>query len=185
MQKTIYFDIDGIILNFAGPFATFWNNNGYKQISDNPSDWTFGIDLNNDNLKNALELFHKIHEHLPLMDPDIPQILKQLQKAYRIELVTSYPHVDKRIENLLFHDIACDKLICDISDKLSYVKGCEDNGSIIIAIFEDSPSHLDKYLPHYSGKLWAPHYWNYLQDYKQCNGIQFYHSCFEWLKLLE
>ena len=186
-METIFFDVDGVILDFTGPFSIFWNegikNNIWKgiNISSNPHTWSFGLDVKDPHFIEALKIFHEVHEDLPLLNCEVKEVMDQLHNKFFIELVTSYPHLNKRIKNLLFHNIPYDKLSCDVNDKVSYI---QKSGSKVVAIFEDGPHHIDKYLSYYPGKIWAPNQWNYLIDYKQNPKIIFYDNPKDWLKLL-
>lgn len=57
-----------------------------------------GIDGMNE-VNKALEEFHRIHDHLPVMHEDIPEILSELKSKYIVEIVTAYP--DEKSRNLL------------------------------------------------------------------------------------
>jgi hypothetical protein len=61
-------------------------------------------------------------------------------------MVSSYTNITKRIENLLFHDLKYHSLICSVNDKLSYVKNLEKDNHNIVAIFEDGPHHIERYI---------------------------------------
>jgi hypothetical protein len=192
-MNTLYFDVDGVLLDFNGPFVEYWNDGLKKNywIGDefvkNPTTWSFGLNKDVDNMSQllkAIKEFDKSSNLLPLIDKDIPNILSQLQKKYRIELVSSYPHVNHRITNLDYHNIPYDKLSCNVIDKLDYVSKTEKLGYSVVAIFDDAPHHIDNYLKQYEYKIWAPQYFNYLQPYSTNDKVKLYSSCQEWLNLL-
>jgi len=193
MCETLYFDVDGVLLDFNILFTRFWNN-GLKEnlwkgkpISDNPTTWSFGFHKDTDDmteLKRAMNIFHHTHNVLPLMHPDIVNVLTKLKSKYTIELVSSYPNEQKRLDDLLCHEIPYDKLTCKVDNKLNHIQNCERNGSVVVAIFEDGPHHLEKFLPHYAGKIWAPNHWNYLNNFKQDPRIRFYNDPNEWITAL-
>lgn len=192
MSKTLYYDVDGVLLDFTGPFVNFWNE-GLKQnlwtgnvFSNNPDTWAFGLRNGIDDMKElnrVLDIFHKSHDHLPILHPDIAEILSDLKTRHRIELVTAYPDAKKRLDNLLHHELSFDVLSCNVNDKVTHVRKSEQQGNEVVAIFEDGPHHLDKFLPHYPGKLWAPSQWKYLESYKNDSRIRFYDSPHEWKEL--
>ena len=191
-RNTLYYDVDGVLLDFTMTFGNYWNNGiiegkwtGHK-ITENPTTWSFGYRSGIDDMSQlliALDIFHEEHEHLPLLHPNIPDVLTKLQEKYNIELVTSYPNERKRIENLLHHEIPYDSLVCNVTDKINYIKDRENNGYPVIAIFEDGPHHINDFLPHYNGKIWSPSHWNYLKPFKHINGIRFYENPEEWMTL--
>ena len=189
MNRAIFLDVDGVILNFAAPLADYWNEglklNKWKgtPISGNPTSWSFGLDPMKDDmseLNRAIDIFHEDHEHLPLMHDNICEVLCELSNNYHIELVSSYPDLNKRIDNLLHHDIPYDKLNCNINDKLGFIQSTNKE---VVAIFEDGPHHIIKYLPHYPGKIWAPNNWEYLKPFKSDDRIIFYDDPSEWIRL--
>lgn len=193
INKTIYFDVDGVILDFTGPFSKFWNTGLQEKcwignvFSDNPDTWAFGLRPGIDDeteLNKALHEFHQTHDHLPLLHPDIVTIMSELKQQYKIELVTAYPNAQKRLGNLMHHNLPYDVLSCGIIDKAAHIQAREREGDIVVAIFEDAPHHLGRYLPHYSDKLWAPSHWNYLSHMKDNKRIRFYDSPREWKELL-
>lgn len=192
-METLYFDVDGVLLHFSHPFSTFWNDgltlgkwNG-PILQSNPSNWSFGFRHGIDDMttfNRVLDLFLQDHDHLPLLHSDIPDILHSLHSKYRIELVSAYPHIDRRIENLLLHNIPFDTLVCDVRDKLAYVKEQEAQGFVCVAIFEDGPHHIDAYLSSYFDRIWIPRQWNYLKEYMNKEGVRVYDSPHEWKDLL-
>lgn len=190
MCETLYYDVDGVLLDFCGPFADFWNKGAEEKlwkgdnIEKNPLTWNFGLNYDIKDTAEALDEFHRIHEHLPVMHEDLPSILDKLKCKYRIELVTAYPNENKRIKNLLHHNLPYDKLTCGVTDKLSYIKECESNGATVVAIFEDGPHHLEAFLPHYANKIWAPRCWKYLAPYENDSRIRLYETPHEWMTLL-
>ena len=190
--ETLYYDVDGVLLDFSLAFADYWNE-GVKtgiwkgnEIDKNPNTWSFGYQYGIDDmteLNRALEIFHETHDHLQLVDPNIPRILNRLRKRYNIELVSSYPNENKRVQNLLHHKIPYNILSCNVHDKVDHIRKREDNGYKVVAIFEDGPHHLEKLLPYYGGKIWSPGHWNYLIPMKHHTGIRFYISSCEWMIL--
>lgn len=192
-MHTLYFDVDGVLFDFNEPFVEFWNSGLVKnywiggQFVKNPTTWSFGLDKDNDNmsqLHKAIKKFDNSNYLLPLIDKDIPYILYKLRDKYRIELVTSYPHINHRIKNLNYHRIPYDKLTCNVINKLDYVSNSEKLGYNVAAIFEDAPHHIDNYLAKYPFKIWAPKEFNYLKHYSTNNKVKLYSSCQEWLTLL-
>lgn len=192
MSKTLFYDVDGVLLDFTGPFINYWNESLLeskwkgKQLDKNPETWAFGLYHDKDDMKEinrALAEFHVIHDHLPMMHEDIVSILTELKSKYIIELVSAYPDQKKRIENLAFHNIPYDKLVCNVNNKLDYIRGREHEGVEVIAIFEDAPHHLNSFLPFYFNKIWAPNYWNYLHPYKNETKIKLYNTPHEWKNL--
>lgn len=191
-MKTIFFDIDGVLLDFSGPFVEYWNN-GLKQnlwkgkeLERNNDTWAFGYRAGIDDmtdLNRALKSFHDIHEHLPVIHDDISPILSELKGKYKIHMVTAYPNIIKRIDNLAHHDLPYDSLTCGVKNKLAHIQEKEHEGHEVVAIIEDGPQHLEMLLPHYPNKLWAPREWNYLNDLKHDTRINFYDSPTEWLKI--
>lgn len=194
MSGTLYYDVDGVLLDFTGPFVDYWNAGlegrlwiGSK-LEKNPNTWNFGLKYGVDDMKEvnkALDEFHRIHDHLPIMHKDIPNILNELKSIYKIELVTAYPDEKKRIENLLHHNLPYDRLICNINDKLSHIKESENNGAEVVAIFEDGPHHLNKLLTYYDNKVWAPGCWKYLEPYKNDSRVRLYETPHEWKTLVK
>ena len=192
MKRTLFFDVDGILLDFSGPFADYWNqglNDGLWEggiFERNPSTWNLVARHDKDDVKvmyEALHKFHENHEHLPLLHDDIALIMTELNTRYNIELVSAYPHESRRMDNLIYHNIPYDKLICNTTDKLSYIKERERQGIHVVAIFEDGPQNLDKLLLYYGNKIWAPNYWRYLESYKNISDIRMYSSPQEWKEL--
>lgn len=191
-RPTLFYDVDGVLLDFTGPFAEYWNK-GVDQgcwvgepISVNPETWCFGYKPDVDDmteLYRVMYIFHEVHEHLPLMHEEIIQVLEVLKSKYTIELVTAYPNETKRVSNLLYHKLPYDKVVCNVKDKLSYIQDREKDGATVVAIFEDGPHHLDKLLPLYSGRIWAPNHWNYLDRFKGDSRIKFYDNPWEWMEL--
>lgn len=187
MKSTIYFDIDGIILNFNLAFAQFWNE-GLKsrkwrghELIENPSNWDLGIGLNSAEIDLAINEFYETHDPLPLIDPNIPTVINKLKLTYNIVFVSSYPNREKRIRDLAYHGIEYDELHTNIHDKLSfYIKNQNVN---VVAIFEDGPHHIRSLLPFYANLIWSPVYWNYLQPYHKHHSIIFYKSVDEWLNI--
>lgn len=180
-------------MDFSGPFAAYWNE-GLKQnrwtgnpISSNPETWSFGYRPGIDDMtemNKALILFQEVHDHLPLMHPDIPFILRELKNKYTIVLVSAYPNEDKRISNLKHHEITYDILSCNVRDKAKYILRKEQEGFPPVAIFEDGPQNIEKLLSHYDGKIWSPSQWNYLVEMRNDKRIRFYESPHEWISLL-
>lgn len=173
MSGTLYYDVDGyltsqVLLSIIGMLDQ------KKDYGLATNTWNFGLQYGIDDTKEvnkALDEFHRIHDHLPIMHKDIPNILNELKSMYKIELVTAYPDEKKRIENLLHHSLSYDTLICNVNDKLSHIKA--------IAIFEDGTTqshHLDKLLAHYDNKVWAPGYWRYLEPYKNDSRVRLYET---------
>jgi hypothetical protein len=192
-MNTLYFDVDGVLFDFNEPFVEFWNDGLVEnywiggEIVKNPTTWSFGLDKDNDNmsqLHKAIKKFDNSNYLLPLIDKDIPYILLKLKEKYRIELVTSYPNVNHRINNLQYHNLPYDKLTCNVTNKLDYVCNSEKLGYNVVAIFEDAPHHIDNYLTKYPFKIWAPKEFNYLKHYSTNNKVKLYESCQEWLTLL-
>jgi hypothetical protein len=192
-MNTLYFDVDGILLDFNGPFVEFWNYGLVRNywIGDefvkNSTTWSFGLNKDTDNmsqLHKAIKEFDKSNTLLPLINKDIPYILSKLREKYRIELVTSYPHINHRIKNLNYHKIPYDKLTCNVINKLDYISNSENLGYNVVAIFEDAPHHIDNYLTKYPFKIWAPQEFNYLKHYLTNDKVKLYSSCQEWLSLL-
>ena len=192
-MNTLYFDVDGVLFDFNQPFVDYWNDGLTKNywIGDNfvknPTTWSFGLNKDIDNmsqLHKAIKAFDESNTLLPLTNKDIPHILSKLKQKYRIELVTSYPRINHRITNLVYHNIKYDKLSCNITDKLDYVSKSENLGYNVIAIFEDAPHHIDNYLKQYPYKVWAPQEFNYLKHYSTNDKVKLYSSCQEWLSLL-
>jgi len=192
-MDTLYFDVDGVLFDFNEPFVEFWNSGLVKnywiggEFVKNPTTWSFGLDKEIDNLSQlhkAIREFDKSNYLLPLIDKDIPYILGKLKQKYRIELVTSYPYVSHRINNLQYHKIPYDKLTCNITNKLDYVSNSENLGYNVVAIFEDAPHHIDNYLTQYPFKIWVPKEFNYLKHYSTNNQVKLYSTCQEWLTLL-
>lgn len=192
-RKVLIFDVDGIILDYNTDFVKFWDQ-GLKEgkwsgppLDGNPTTWTFGFTEEDDQteLDKAIWEFHDIHEPLPLLHDNIKQCLRIMAITYDIVLVSSYPDVEKRKRDLLFHDLFYHTLVCNVKNKVEYIKSMEDRGREIVAIFEDGPHHIDTMLPRFFGKIWAPRYWNYLKKYQTVNntGIRFYSDPIEWLSL--
>lgn len=177
---SLIFDVDGIILDFTGPFAKYHNERSKIQVSENPTTWNMGFLPSEDTteLYKLIDDFHIVHDNLPLIEENIPNILKQLQEKYNIILVTAYPDREKRISNLEYHNVPYDELICNATDKVECIKNHN-----VVAIFEDGPHHINKYLPNYSGKIYVPNFWNYTKDINK-EGIQFYSNSKQWLNLL-
>ena len=138
-----------------------------------------------DELKRAMDEFYDTHDHLPVLDENIIDHMNKLSKYFRIELVSSYPNVGKRVENLLYHNIDYDKLLCNVRYKCEYIKSQEKNGLEVVAIFEDAPQHIDSYLPYYPNKIWSPNFWKYLEVYFSDTRINFYSSSNDWLQIVE
>jgi len=191
-KQTLFLDVDGVLLDFTGPFADFWNRglqlNRWigEPIDNNPKTWSFGYCRGIDDMSEidrANASFNDEHDHLPLIHPDISEILSDLQNRFTIELVTAYPNQEKRVSNLLHHQLPFDKITCDVHNKLGHIQESEKNGSIVVAIFEDGPHHLEKMMPHYGGKIWAPSRWNYLKPLMTDERIRFYDSPYEWKQL--
>jgi hypothetical protein len=111
-QETLYYDVDGVLLNFAGPFSQHWNH-GVTQgrfmgplIPENSECWYIhgtGPLEEQQAIDAEIEAFHHTHEPFPLMHEDITTVLNRLSTQYVIELVTAYPHLDRRIANLALH----------------------------------------------------------------------------------
>jgi hypothetical protein len=70
-----------------------------------------------------------------------------------------------------------------VNDKLAHIQEREQAGWSVKAIFEDGPHHLSQLLPHYSGKVWAPRYWNYLRHLQHDTRIRLYDHPQEWKDL--
>jgi len=191
--QTIIFDTDGILLEFSRKFADWFNLHVIEGrwesslLQGNPETWRFGFthDEPAPILEHALQIFIDEHDHLPLLHPDIPSILHQLHDRYHIEIVSAYPHTHKRIANFLHHNMPYDVMACGIHDKVSYIQRRIQEGLEVVAIFEDGPHHIDKMIPIFGGKLWAPNEWNYLKSYKSSPHIRFYDDPSEWLSLCE
>ncbi len=83
-----------------------------------------------------MKLFLDTHEHLPLLDNNTADNINVLNKYYNVELISAYPHLSKRVENLLYHDINYHKLICDIHNKADYVLSQEKIGIDVVAILK-------------------------------------------------
>lgn len=193
MTQTIFFDVDGIILNYNRAFADFWNqgliDNKWpgNPIDANPTTWYFGLDPAKDDMTHheiAIQLFHETHDHLDLVHENIAHNMKLLSQYYIIEIITAYPDHNRRVANLLHHNIPYTHITCDIYDKLAHIKARELEGVHVVAIFEDGPHHLEKYLPEYGGKIWAPRLWNYLDSFKSNEEIRWYDCPEEWLSIL-
>lgn len=189
MKGTLFFDVDGVILDFNVEFVKLWNagvDSGKwveHHFSANPTTWAFGLDPKKDDLTHlnqALDLFHADHEHLPLVHETIPAMIQRLKTFFEIVLVTSYPNESKRIENLALHKIYYDRLVCNVKDKVAFIKQAKQDGFYPEAIFEDGPHHLDGLVKEYPGMIWTPGHWNYLEKYKGDNRIRFYQSPAEW-----
>lgn len=187
MKSTIYFDIDGIILDFNLAFVQFWNE-GLKsakwkghELFENPTNWDLGTGLNPVEIDLAMNTFYETHDHLPLMDANIPTILNKLRLQYYIVFVSGYPNHEKRVRDLAYHKIEYDELHTNIHDKLSfYIK---NQNVTVAAIFEDAPHHIRSLLSFYPNLIWSPAQWNYLQPYHNHHSIVFYKSVDEWLKI--
>lgn len=191
-KETLYFDVDGVLLDFNAPFIAYWHN--HYEVELNAEIWTFGYydykfsiheadRLKAARIGQAFDNFNLISDPLPLMHKDIPSILTELKSRYFIELVTGYPDEKKRIADLNHHNILYDKLSCGVHDKLSYIKSCEERGAIVAGIFEDGPNHLEKFSSIYSNRIWAPRCWSYLKSYENHPDIRLYHSPCEWREL--
>lgn len=188
-KETIYYDVDGILLNYTKSFAKYWNEeieNGRQigsKIDHNPLNWSFTNGKSETEkiaIDNAIDDFHENHDHLPLMHPDIPEILNGMMNKYTIELVSSYPNIYKRLDNLNYHNIPYHRMACNVKNKLKHIQESERKGSKVIAIFEDGPHHIDAIIPHYSGKVWIPQHWNYLKYLEKEPRIKFYNNPHEW-----
>lgn len=185
---SLFFDVDGVILDYSLAFANFWNSRWpSRPIDRNPTTWYFGLDPNVDDMTQheaAIRLFHETHGHLDLVHETIAENMRLLSEQYTIEIVTAYPDYHRRVSNLLHHEIPYTHIACDVHDKLGYIAAREAAGVDVVAIFEDGPHHLEKYLPHYSGKIWAPNMWKYLDSFKSRDGIRWYDAPEDWLSLL-
>lgn len=188
-SQTLYYDVDGVLLNFSRSFSEHWNE-GITQgkwngpiIHENSDCWYLhgtGPIHEQNAIDRQVEVFHQTHEPLPLMHQDIPLILKELSNQYVIQLVTAYPHLDRRIANLALHDLKYHRITCNVTDKLAHIQAREREGWPVKAIFEDGPHHLEKLLSHYGGKVWAPRCWNYLRHLHTDPRVRLYDHPMEW-----
>lgn len=191
-RDTLYYDVDGVLLNFAGPFAQHWNA-GVEEgrftgstIVENSDCWYLhgtGPLEEQQAIDAEIEVFHCTHAPLPLMHEDIVSHLTHLSTKYVIELVTAYPHLERRMANLALHGLPFHRITCNVSDKLAHIQAREAAGYPVKAIFEDGPHHLAKLLPHYGGKIWAPKYWKYLTHLQGDQRVRLYEHPREWQAL--
>jgi hypothetical protein len=193
-RQTICFDGDGVILDFSGPFSRFWNEglaSGRWEgitIDANPKQWRFRENQPfPEEVDRAMTLFFEEHDPLPLLDPNICSILRELGQQYSLELVSAYPSPIKRQENLSMWGISFDVLSCGISDKLEYIRQREAEGIEIVAFFEDGPHYIVDMIEHFKEPhvVWSPRQWNYLSHLYDHSHIRFYQEASEWMTLLK
>lgn len=194
-RRKIIFDVDGVILDFSGPFSVFWNKGLLEgrwegvRFEANPKTWRMGLEEHDDRseLDRAIAIFYKEHDHLPLLNPMIPEVFRVLRsRDFEIDLVTAYPDEAKRIANLQHHEVPYDNLICDVHDKAAHVKALLSQGATISAVVEDGPHHLQRYLTHFEFplKIYAPYRWNYLQPLHGHPHIYFYEKETDWFRIM-
>lgn len=177
-RKTLIVDIDGVILNFAGAFAQWWNKNEYDTCSlpENPHDWQFDHP-NSELIHQGIDDFVATDEYFPLMEPDLPQLFKKLHKKYRIHLMTSFSirHRDFRIRNLKHHGIVYDEITFANVQKIELVRQIQP-----VALIEDKPKNIMDFVEH-GYPVYVPYYWNYCQ-HLQHDLIKFYNN---WKELVD
>lgn len=193
-EEIIIFDADGVLVDFSKAFAAYYNErvrSGVYQgrfVDENPNTWSMGLTDQDDRtqLDAAIEAFYHDHDHLPLMHESIPGVMAELQKHFRIEVVTAYPLREKRIANFIEHNIPFDTLHCDVHNKLEYALKRLKEGYRIVAIMEDGPHHISRYLSHEdtSSQIWIPSRWNYLSHLRDHPKLRPYYQETEWLDLI-
>lgn len=187
--STVILDVDGVLLNLAKPFYHYCRDGvsrgrwQHHPSSPNPEHWDFGI-TDKDELNRLFEHFYREHEPLPMMDYSIPSVVEALRARHTVEIVTAYPDYHKRASNLFHHGIFFDGLHCNVNNKAAFISELDHQGRDIVAIVEDSPSHLISLLPRYHGKLWVPSVWNYVKPLQGTSGLDFYNHPEELLKIL-
>lgn len=190
-MNTVFVDVDGVLLDYNKPFVKHWNegiDSGLytgAHIMHNPVTWTFGLTQDDDQseLDRATMIFHDTHTPLPLLHPGVVDGLRHLYSKYNVEILSSYPDLDKRKHNLDLHNLVYHNINCNIQDKLSHINAHVAQGNNVVCIIEDGPHHIDKLLPEYAGKVWSPNMWNYLKDYLSDPRIRFYSNPVEWCRL--
>lgn len=171
---TLYFDIDGVLLDWNTAFADFWNaKHPEESIGNNPLTWG-----GNPEHREAIYEFCATPIFLPLLDSKIPEIMHQLHRQYRIEILTGGSNYEHRTANLQRYNIPFDQLTCDTHNKIDRIVNP-------VAIFEDCPRHLDLMSETYPDRVWAPYQWHYVRPYASHPGIKLYGSPTEWLSLLQ
>lgn len=169
MRKCLVFDVDGVLLNFAGPFSTWWNrlfSVQHKVTFDaNPAVWNFDARWPERELQPYVDNFIATSPFLPLVSSDIPDHLAALQRRYDIHLVTAWPvkWSSDRIQNLLSHGIYYDTL-----EFVDPAKATDRKLEAIqllqpLAVVEDKPKTIAQVAAAGYNVL-APSQWTYVQN---------------------
>lgn len=168
---TLYFDIDGVLLDWNTAFADYWNaKHPEASIGNNPLNWGY-----NPEHRDMIYEFCGSSSVLPLLDPRIPEVMHQLHAKYRIEILTGGSSFEHRAANLQRYNIPFDQLTCEAHNKIDRIHNP-------VAIFEDCPRHLDFMIAAYPDRVWAPQQWHYVRSY--ADRVKLYGSPIEWLSLL-
>lgn len=183
-MQTIVFDIDGVILNFAKAFATWWNEtiaiDGEQKIPSNPHGWQFDHP-NKDKILKAINEFISLRINYKLMEPGIPDKLFKLQHKYKIILLTSFPEEEKefRLHNLSKHKIPYDQIIfATPKNKLDVIRTINP-----VAIVEDYPKNILEFASQ-GYKVLVPGRWNYVKNIRESDKIKKYKNWDELMKLI-
>jgi uncharacterized HAD superfamily protein len=147
-MKNIVVDVDGVILDFSTPFINWYNEKFNKEIktkqfpllNHNPDKYNF--DHNEtypDDFFVYLQEFIDTKPDLNLIEENMPKFFQKLNETYNIHILSNYPHLDARCENLKKFNIPYKTIQCDVVDKLTIIK--ELNAEFVI---EDHPVLIHK-----------------------------------------
>lgn len=189
--RRLVIDVDGVILQFAGTFADWSNSQDNKlpQLPPNLGKWGFGqSDKVTADISKEIGRFMALDNILPLMDKDIPELIKLLKETYEIWLVTALPEKYKktREKNLKHHGIEYDNILYVDGSKLEIIEQIAP-----LAVIEDKPQTILDLAKSekFTGPVLCPTYWNYIKNMQKDNPeikrIKYYDNWKQLIKKLK
>ncbi len=172
----IILDIDNVVFDFSTAFGLYCND----LTLCNPYYWNFSQDGNaSPELSLKLQEFIDSQPTLDLLDNSWSCITEEiLSLGHQIIIVTGYPHLEQRIENLKLHNIQYSEIYTITNEnKVEYVLSL-----IPDIIIEDNPHFIEQYTLSGIKMLFSPNCWNYIRDNHKCH---YYTSPFEILKRID
>ncbi len=166
-SETIVFDCDGVITDFTKAFYEWYNTINkfqevYGPISSNPSNWIFDFQGDPQIIRTLVQQFINSNPSYKLIFDEMPRVLEQLKKKYRIVIVSHYPNQQHRVTNLhnlgILPGVHYDNIYCVDTTQLKIQTVLMQNPSYYV---EDAPYLINHFVNNYQIPLLVPNYYNY------------------------